>query len=103
MQQFGSAVKRFEDLTRAGTNLGPGQYRVRNSDQPSVFCTAGTSTFKAPERKGIWVTAEVPGPGEYDNSKDPSDVIGGKRKKNLAFGVKQKRFGSDETLPPGPG
>jgi len=45
----------------------------------------------------------VPGPGEYENSKDSSDVIGGKRKKNLAFGVKQIRFGSDETLPPGPG
>lgn len=95
-------MKRFEDLSKAGTSLGPGQYRVRNHS--NVFHTAGTNAFKSPGRKDIWSSFEVPGPGEYDNSKESSSgVIGGKRQKNLAFGVKQIRFGSDETLPPGPG
>ena len=43
----------------------------------------------------------VPGPGEYD----PAEVPGGPKeiKKNLAFGVKTKRFTADDTLAPGPG
>jgi len=89
-------------LSKAGTSLGPGQYKTRN--QHNVFHSAGTYAFKAPDRPNIWHISEVPGPGEYDNSKITSPgVIGGRRKNNLAFGVKQIRFGSDETLPPGPG
>jgi len=93
-------VKRFEDLSKAGSSLGPGQYKVRNNS--TVFRTAGTNSFKSPGHKDIFTSFDQPGPGEYDTSTE-SGIFGGKRKKNLAFGVKQIRFGSDETLPPGPG
>jgi len=68
----------------------------------SSLSSAGTSNFKGHLRKHFLDNVGVvPGPGEYD----PAEVPGGPKeiKKNLAFGVKTKRFTADDTLAPGPG
>lgn len=101
MAYFGSNIPRFNEKQK-GTDLGPGQYRVNGRLKGNMLSAAGSSTFKSPERKPIFGDgADKPGPCEYENQKVGFGVSGPKRQN--AFGIKEKRFTSDATLPPGPG
>ena len=91
--------------------MGPGQYNLKDKrNSLNVFQTTGSSCFKVQPRADVNNIAKNknPGPGNYQI--DPAgNLLGpnGKKSKNNgvkpAFGVKTNRFGSDETLPPGPG
>ena len=75
---------------------------------------AASSAFKAETRKGglFAPNAGRPGPGDYLTDKNTvsmgneADKFRGgiqNKKKMHGFGVNTKRFGKDDTLPPGPG
>ena len=68
----------------------------------STLSAAGSAQFKAPKRPELFsVDPELPGPGEY-NAK-AKEGFGSSEIRQNAFGVKTKRFGSDDTIVPGPG
>ena len=75
---------------------------------------AASSAFKVQERKKGFFDVQLgrPGPGDYLTDKNTvsmgneADKFRGgiqNKKKMHGFGVNTKRWGKDDTLPPGPG
>lgn len=113
LQMFGSNVKRFIE-SPIGTALGPGQYKPKEVTQAkynSALKNAGQASFRSPLRRTVIGSqdGDQPAPGEYTSEQLQATIAQSVRNrvvshdKSPMFSVKEKRFGKDDTLAPGPG
>jgi len=95
-----------------GCELGPGQYKPRISCKKynSALAVAGSGPFKARKRPFMIneeKSIEMPAPGQYSkqqlNNTFSHTMSVSKKQRSPQFADKKRRFGTDDTIVPGPG